>query len=90
MYSQNAISSRSRGRAEPTAEMISGLVCIVCRTDYRNAPDSDAIVVAHHNDHQMLACRGVCARMASGSAAGLDETPLPLAERMQRHGTDRS
>jgi hypothetical protein len=90
MYSQNAISSRSRGRAEPTEEMISGLVCVVCRADYRTAPATDAMVVSHHNDHQLLACRGVCARMASGSTAGLDETPPPLAERVRKHSADPS
>ncbi|MGP3999897.1 hypothetical protein [Streptomyces sp. 8N706] len=62
--------------------MIAGLVCIVCRTDYRSAPDTDAVVVSHHSDKQLLACGGVCARMASGSVTGHDETPLPLAERM--------
>jgi len=90
MYSQNAISSRSRGGAEPTAEMISGLVCVVCRTDYRTAPDTDALVVSYHDDRQLLACRGVCARMASGSATGLNETPPPLAERVNRHSAGPS
>lgn len=90
MYSQDAISSRRRRRPEPTQEMIFGLACLVCRTDYRNAPDADARVVSHHDDEQMLACVGVCARLASGSTTGLDETPLPLDERMRRHGESES
>ncbi|MEU8977156.1 hypothetical protein [Streptomyces sp. NPDC048309] len=94
MYSQDAISGRRRsggGRPEPTPEMISGLACLICGTDYRNAPDADVMVVSHRNDAQLLACRGTCARLASGSPTGLDETPLPLDERMRRHqAADRS
>ena len=86
MYSPHAISSRRPSRTEPTEEMIAGLVCTVCRTDYRTAPDTHAaMVVSHHSDRQLLACQGVCARMACGSVTGLLETPLPLAERIQRH-----
>ena len=85
MYSQDAISGHSRGRPEPTAEMRSGLACLVCGTDYRNVPDPEAVVVSHHDGGQMLACPGTCARMASGSVDGLDETPLPLEERVRRH-----
>ncbi|MEH0555226.1 hypothetical protein [Streptomyces sp. B21-101] len=89
MYSQDSISGRRRGRPEPTAEVLSGLTCLVCATDYRNAPDTEAVVVSHRDDKQLLACRGTCARIASGSADGLDETPLPLAERVLGHRADR-
>ncbi|MET7764360.1 hypothetical protein ABZS71_20920 [Streptomyces sp. NPDC005393] len=89
MYSPDAISSRRRGRPEPTEEMIAGLVCIVCHTDYRRAPDTDAMVVSHHSDKQLLACEGVCARMAGGSVISPDETPLPLVERVHRYETER-
>jgi hypothetical protein len=65
--------------------MIAGLVCIVCRTDYRRAPDTDAMVVGHHSGKQLLACERVCARMAGGPVIGSDETPLPLAKRMHRY-----
>ena len=90
MYSQDSISGRRRGRPEPTAEMLSGLACLICGTDYRNAPDPAAVVVSHRADRQLLACHGTCARMASGSVDGLDETPLPLAERVRRHRADGS
>jgi hypothetical protein len=92
MYSQDAISGHRRGgdRPAPTAEMISGLACLICGRDYQSEPDSDAVVVSHRDDKQQLACRGTCARMASGSVTGLDETPLPLAERLHRHQADRS
>jgi hypothetical protein len=86
MYSQDSISGRRRGRPEPTAETLSGLACLVCGTDYRSAPDVEAVVVSHRDGKQLLACHGICARMVSGSATGLDETPLPLAERLRRHG----
>jgi hypothetical protein len=85
MYSPDAMSSRRRSRPEPTEEMIAGLVCIVCRADYRDTPNTDAMVVSHHTDKPLLACEGVCARMASGSVTGLEETALPLAERMHRY-----
>ncbi|MER6160975.1 hypothetical protein ABT147_36550 [Streptomyces sp. NPDC001868] len=90
MYSQDAISGRRRGRPEPTPEMISGLACLICGTDYRNAPDARAVVVSHRDDKQQLACHGTCARMASGSVTGLDEAPLPMAERLRRHQPDRT
>lgn len=90
MYSQDSISGRRRGRPEPTTEMLSGLACLICGTDYRNAPDPAAVVVSHRADRQLLACHGTCARMASGSVDGLDETPLPLAERVRRHRADGS
>ncbi|MFI6495311.1 hypothetical protein [Streptomyces sp. NPDC050564] len=90
MYSQDSISGRRRGRAEPTPEMLSGLACLMCGTDYRNAPDLEVVVVSHRDDKQLLACHGTCARMASGSVSGLDETPLPLAERVRRDGADGS
>ncbi|TLS44255.1 hypothetical protein FE633_21045 [Streptomyces montanus] len=90
MYSQDAISGRRRGRPEPTAEMLSGLACLICGTDYRSAPDREAVVVSHRDDKQQLACQGPCARLASGSVTGLDETPLPLAERLSRHQADRA
>lgn len=85
MYSSDAISSRRRSHSEPTEEMVAGLVCVVCRTDYRRAPDTDAMVVAHHSGKQLLACEGVCARMAGGSVNGSDGTPLPLVERIHRY-----
>lgn len=92
MYSQDSISGRRRGggRPEPTAEMISGLACLICGTDYRSATDAEAVVVSHRDDKQQLACHGTCARMASGSVTGLDEAPLPLEERLRRYQADRS
>ncbi|MET8413618.1 hypothetical protein ABZV34_37265 [Streptomyces sp. NPDC005195] len=89
MYSQDAISGHRRGRPEPTAETLSGLACLICGTDYRNAPDANAVVVSHRDDRQLLACHGTCARLASGSVTGLEETPLPLAERLRRHSADQ-
>ncbi|MGP3984000.1 hypothetical protein [Streptomyces sp. KR80] len=88
MYSPDAISNRRHRRTEPTEEMIAGLVCIICRTDYRRSPGTDAKVVSHHSEEQLLACEGVCARMATGSVTGLDETPLTLAERMHNYGVE--
>ncbi|MFC8195321.1 hypothetical protein ACFWBR_18770 [Streptomyces sp. NPDC060006] len=90
MYSQDAISGHRRGRPEPTAEMLSGLACLMCGTDYREAPDPEAVVVSHHDGRQLLACHGTCARMASGSVNGLAETPLPLEERVRGHRDGRS
>lgn len=90
MYSQDSISGRRRGRTEPTTAMLSGLACLICGTDYLDAPAPEVVVVSHRDDKQMLACHGTCARMASGSVNGLDETPLPLAERVRRHGADGS
>ncbi|WP_329263584.1 hypothetical protein OIE43_28720 [Streptomyces pseudovenezuelae] len=87
MYSQDSISGHRRGRREPTPEMLAGLACLICGTDYRSAPDAEAVVVAHRDDKQLLACRGTCARMAGASVDGLDETPLPLAERVRAHGS---
>ncbi|MER6443517.1 hypothetical protein ABT275_45800 [Streptomyces sp. NPDC001185] len=89
MYSQDAISGHRRGRPEPTSEMLAGLACLICGTDYRDAPDREAVVVSHRDDRQQLACRGTCARLASGSATGLEETPLPMSERLRGHRTDR-
>jgi hypothetical protein len=68
--------------------MIAGLTCIVCRADFRAAPEMAAMVVAHHDDQQLLACAGICARIASGSIKGLDETASPLTERVQRHADE--
>jgi hypothetical protein len=90
MYSQDSISGRRRGRPEPTAEMLAGLACLVCGADFRNAPDGGETVVSHRDDKQLLACHGTCARMASGSVTGLDETPLPLAERIRKHLPDQA
>ena len=90
MYSQDSMYGRRRGGSGPTPEMLSGLACLMCGTDYRTAPDPEAVVVSHRDDKQLLACRGTCARMASGSVDGLDETPLPLTERVRRHGADGS
>jgi hypothetical protein len=90
MYSQDAISGHRRGRPEPTAEMLSGLACLMCGTDYRKAPDPEAVVVSHHEGRQLLACHGTCARMASGSLNGLAEKPLPLEERIRGHRDGRS
>jgi hypothetical protein len=97
MYSQDAIFNRNSSRngnrnisrSETITAMDSGLACVTCGTDYRNAPEADAVVVSHRDNKQRLACRGVCARQASGSAAGLDETPLPLTERIRGHETSR-
>ncbi|MER7398068.1 hypothetical protein ABT381_21480 [Streptomyces sp. NPDC000151] len=90
MYSQDSIFGRRRGRPEPTAEMLSGLACLICGTDYRSASAPEAVVVSYRDDRQLLACRGTCARMASGSVGGLDEAPLPLAERERRHRADHA
>ncbi|MFB9523087.1 MULTISPECIES: hypothetical protein [Streptomyces] len=89
MYSQSSISSRRSGRPAPTEEMLHGLACVICGTDYRTAATADAVVVAHGHDGPALACRGVCARMSSGSAAGLDEPRPPLAERVRRYEAGR-
>ncbi|MDG4861004.1 hypothetical protein P8605_23010 [Streptomyces sp. T-3] len=90
MYSQSSISSRRSSRSAPTEEALFGLTCVICGTDYRIAPTADALVVSRGGDGPTLACRGVCARMASGSATGLDETPLPLAERVRRYEAGRA
>jgi hypothetical protein len=90
MYSQDAISGHRRGRPEPTAEMLSGLACMMCGADYRTSSDADGVVVSHRDGGQLLACRGTCARMLCGSVDGLAETPLPLDERVDRHRGDRS
>lgn len=90
MYSQDSIHGRRRDRPQPTPEVLSGLACLMCGADYRNAPDPQVVVVSHRDDRQLLACRGTCARMASGAVNGLDETPLPLAERVRRHGAGGS
>lgn len=90
MYSQNAIHGRRRDRPEPTPEVLSGLACLICGTDYRIAHDPEVVVVSHRDGKQLLACRGTCARMARGAVNGLDETPLPLAERVRRHGAGGS
>jgi hypothetical protein len=95
MYSQDAIFNRnsksnsSRTRTETSADMAAGLACVICGTDYRSSPTADTVVVSHRDDKQLLACRGVCARQSSGSATGLDETPLPLTERIRRHEAGR-
>ncbi|MHC5259096.1 hypothetical protein ACYSUO_14495 [Streptomyces sp. UC4497] len=85
MYSQSSISSRRSGRSTPTEEARFGLTCVICGTDYRTTPTADAFVVSRGDEGPTLACRGVCARMASGSTTGLDEAPLPLAERVRRY-----
>jgi hypothetical protein len=85
MYSQDAIYGRNRHRYEPSADMAAGLACVICGTDLRVPERSDAVVSSHHEGGQLLACRGRCARLASGSPSGLDEPPLPLAERLRRH-----
>lgn len=90
MYSQDAIYGRRRDRPGPTPEVLSGLACLMCGTDYQNAPDPEVVVVSHRGDRQLFACRGTCARMASGAVNGLDEPPLPLAERVRRHRADGS
>ncbi|KAA0940254.1 MULTISPECIES: hypothetical protein [Streptomyces] len=89
MYSQDAISGHRRERSEPSAEMLAGLACLMCGTDYRKAAGPTAVVVSHHAGAQLLACHGTCARMACGSVDGLDETPLPLEERVRGHRGDR-
>ncbi|WP_049575852.1 hypothetical protein [Streptomyces sp. SBT349] len=90
MYSQDAMFTRRNGSAEPTEEMSAGLACVVCGADYRAATAVEAVVVSHRGDHQLLACRGVCARMTSGAVGGLDEAPLPLAERERRFQAPRT
>ncbi|MFI0240470.1 hypothetical protein [Streptomyces sp. NPDC016845] len=90
MYSQSSIFSRRGSRRAPTEEVLSGLACVVCGTDYRATEGADAVVVSHTDDRSMLACRGVCARIACGSTEGLDEPPLPLAERVRRYETGRA
>ncbi|MET9498835.1 hypothetical protein [Streptomyces sp. NPDC006552] len=88
MYSQASISSHHRGsRSAPTEETLSGLTCAICGLDYRTAPDAEAVLVSRGAEGSTVACQGVCARMASGSATGLDETPPPLAERVRRYET---
>jgi hypothetical protein len=84
MYSADAISKRQK-HTEPTEEMIAGLVCIVCRTDYRQTPDKDPKVVSYHGEQPLLACAGVCARMAGGSITGLPDAPppAPLEDRVR-------
>jgi hypothetical protein len=89
MYSHDAISNRRRSHSEPTEEMVAGLVCVVCRTDYRRAPDAGTLVVAHHSGRQLLACEGVCTRMAGGAVNSTDELPLPLVERVHRYEAER-
>ncbi|CAM5371056.1 hypothetical protein SALBM135S_08572 [Streptomyces alboniger] len=90
MYSQSSISSRSSSRSAPTDETRYGLTCVICGTDYRTTPSADALVVSRGSDGPTVACRGVCARMASGSATGLDGAPPPLAERVSRFEADRA
>ncbi|QEU96039.1 hypothetical protein [Streptomyces kanamyceticus] len=90
MYSQSSISNRRSSRPAPTEETLFGLTCVICGTDYRTAPTVDALVVSHSGDGPTMACRGVCARMASGSATGLDEAPLSLAERVRRYEAGRA
>lgn len=85
MYSQSSIYSRCNSRSAPTEEMLFGLTCVICGTDYRSVPTADGLVVSRSDDGPTLACRGVCARLASGSATGLDETPLSLTERVRRY-----
>lgn len=90
MYSQSSISSHRGGRSAPTEEALHGLTCVICGTDYRTAPTTDAVVVSHGGAGTTLACRGVCARMAGGPAAGHDETPPPLAERVRQYEAGRA
>ncbi|MFK8845165.1 hypothetical protein [Streptomyces sp. Ac-502] len=85
MYSQSSIYSRCNSRSAPTEEMLFGLTCVICGIDYRSAPTADALVVSRSAEGSTLACRGVCARLASGSASGLDESPPPLTERVRRY-----
>jgi hypothetical protein len=42
MYSRDAISGRRRGRPEPTAEMVSGLTCLIRGTDWRQTRSAHA------------------------------------------------
>ncbi len=87
MYSPDAIYGRNRHRYEPSVDMVAGLACVICGTDLQEPQRSDAVVSSHHEGRQLLACRGRCARLASGSPMGLDEPPLSLAERLRRHRT---
>jgi hypothetical protein len=62
-------------------EMIAGLACTVCGTDYRDQ-QRPAVVVGHHSGGQLFACQGRCATTHCGSADGLGEEPaLSLDER---------
>ncbi|MDX3244588.1 hypothetical protein [Streptomyces sp. ME18-1-4] len=65
--------------------MLSGLACLICGTDFRDALAPEAVVASRREGRQLLACQGTCARMASGSVDGLDESPLPPAERVRGH-----
>jgi hypothetical protein len=86
MYSQHSIAAHRRSsRPETTVEMTYGLACTMCGRDLREPEDKpapDAVPVGRADERQTFACRGVCARFASGSADGLDEEPTPLDERI--------
>jgi hypothetical protein len=86
MYSQHSIAGHRRSsRPETTVEMTYGLACTMCGRDLRpteEKPGHDAVPVGRVDDRQTFACRGVCARLGSGSADGLAEEPVPLADRV--------
>ncbi|OPC83840.1 hypothetical protein B4N89_25480 [Embleya scabrispora] len=84
MYSQHSIAGHRRS-PRPTAEMTYGLACTMCGRDLRapaDKPAPDAVPVGHVEERQTFACRGVCARLASGSADGIAEEPVSLEERI--------
>ena len=56
----DVIFDRRHGPPEPTAGMVSELVCLICGSDYRSAPDAEAVVVSHRDDKQQLTCHGTC------------------------------
>ncbi|MFJ6700143.1 hypothetical protein ACIQM4_29420 [Streptomyces sp. NPDC091272] len=90
MYSQSSISSHRGGRPAPTEETLHGLTCVICGADYRTTPSADAVSVSHGTEGSVLACAGVCARMAGGPTTGPKDTPLPLAERVRRYEAGRA
>ncbi|WP_406288699.1 hypothetical protein [Embleya sp. NBC_00896] len=87
MYSQHSIAGHRRSsRPETTVEMTYGLACTMCGRDLRVAegkPTPDAVPIGRVEERQTFACRGVCARLASGSADGNAEEPVPLDERIR-------
>ncbi|MFD3516047.1 hypothetical protein [Streptomyces sp. NPDC058657] len=90
MYSQSSISSHRSSRSAPTEEALHGLTCVICGTDYRTAPAAETVAVSHGGEASVLACRGVCARMAGGPVTGPDATVPPLAERVRRYEAARA
>ncbi|MGC0418818.1 hypothetical protein [Embleya sp. AB8] len=92
MYSQHSIAGHRRSsRPETTVAMTYGLACTMCGNDLRapaDRPAPDAVPVGHVEERQTFACRGVCARLASGSADGIAEEPTPLEQRIAAFPTE--